>query len=137
MVLAPAGQEVHDAIFQADDREQKQEMRDMNRLTSIEQAIEEAGDGSTVMVETALSSMSERDKYDAAREIILEHIKEHHPDRYDQFVLQFEGYTRSKAAEKLGIARSTAYKLGRALTKELESILGSLEYLDISNYRRG
>ena len=135
-VLVPASQEVHDTIFRADDREQKQETRDMNRLTSMEQAMENAGDASYEISETAVGDMSESEKYDAARELILEHIKKHHPERYDQFFLQFEGYTRSKAAEKLGIATSTAYKMGRALTKELESILESLEYLDIKKYRR-
>lgn len=136
VVLVPSTQAVHDTIFKADDREQKRVKADAERLTSIEDAKEKAGDASYEISEIAVGIISETEKYDAARELILEHIKKHHPERYDQFILQFEGYSRRQAAVKLGMASSTAYKIGVKMTKELKDILESLEYLEIKKYSR-
>ena len=49
VVLVPASQEIHDTIFRADDREQKARTSDKDRLTSMEEAMEKAGDASCEM----------------------------------------------------------------------------------------
>lgn len=135
-VLVPASQEVHDTIFRADDREQKCVTRDAERLTSIEAGREKGGDGSDEVRKAATGMWSEDEKYNKAREVILEYIEAHHPDKYEQFSLQLEGYSRSKVAEMTGKNTSTLYKMGARMARELEDILYSLDYLEIRTYRR-
>ncbi|MCR5487423.1 MAG: hypothetical protein K6F35_07805 [Lachnospiraceae bacterium] len=132
VMLIPSVQEVHDTMFQADDREQKQEKAERDHTDgSIEEIREKAGEGGHMFDHMTTGMKPETDKYEEAAVEILKRLAEEHPERREQIRLQLEEYSRSEAARALGISGSTAYKYGNGLTEFLHGIIDDLICLQI------
>lgn len=91
-------------------------------------------DGDVLPFEVEVGMMPDSWKFEMAKKIILDMVKEKHPERYDDMALRLEEYTRSEVADALDMNKSTVYKLGVDLTKDLYGMLDSLWFLDIDKY---
>ena len=91
-------------------------------------------DGDALLFEVAVGMMPDSWKFDMAKSIILGMVKKKHPERYDDMALRLEEYTRSEVADTLDMSKSTVYKLGNDLKKDLYELLDSLWFLEIDKY---
>ena len=104
-------------------------------MQSLEGLAWQNDDGEEAPFEIGAPMDYEANRYIKARDEILAFIAAKYPEKLDEFTLLLDGDNRKQVAEMLNKNKSSVYKLGKGLKKDLLDLLDSLWYIDI-NHRR-
>lgn len=102
---------------------------------SIEGLSWQNDDGEEVPFEIGAPMDCEANRYIKARDEILALIATKYPEKLDEFTLLLDGDNRKQVAEMLNKNKSSVYKHGKGLMKDLLDLLDTLWYIDIKHRR--
>ena len=101
-------------------------------MQSLEGLAWQNDDGEELPFEIGVSMDYEANRYIKARDEILALVAAKYPEKLDEFTLLLDGDNRKQVAETLNKNKSSVYKLGKGLKKDLLDLLDTLWYIDIN-----